>query len=262
MVDFLYKSSYGFDDLVEILRILRSPGGCPWDREQTHASNRRNFLEEAYEAAEAFDRDDPKLMCEELGDVLMQVLFNIRIEEEAGRFTLADVTDGVCKKLLFRHPHVFGSESAETSDDVMVRWEEQKRREKGFSTTADALDAVARSLPALWRAEKLQSKAAKAGFDFADVSGAMDKLREEQRELEEAVERGTNYAEELGDVLFAAVKVGRFLKVDGEEALHAACEKFVSRFAAMERLAAREGLSLDKLAPDALDALWRRAKTE
>ena len=262
MVDFLYKFSYGVDDLVEILRLLRSPEGCPWDREQTHASNRRNFLEEAYEAAEAFDRDDPKLMCEELGDVLMQVLFNIRIEEEAGRFTLADVTDGVCKKLIFRHPHVFGGESAETPDDVMVHWEEQKRREKGFSTTSDALRAVARSLPAIWRADKLQSKAAKAGFEFADISGAMDKLREEQRELEAAVASGTNYAEELGDVLFAAVKVGRFLNVDGEDALHATCEKFITRFAAMERLAEKEGVSLETLSPEALDKLWRRAKAQ
>ena len=183
MVNFERKETYSLQDLIEILRILRAPGGCPWDRAQTHLSDRRNFLEEAYEAAEAFDRDDPALMCEELGDMLMQVLFNIHIEEDAGRFTTDDVTDHICKKLIFRHPHVFGTAAADTSEEVLVNWEALKRQEKGQQTTADAMDAVARSLPALWRADKLQSKAAKAGFEFADISGALDKLDEETREL-------------------------------------------------------------------------------
>ena len=175
MVNFERKETYSLQDLIEILRILRAPGGCPWDRAQTHLSDRRNFLEEAYEAAEAFDRDDPALMCEELGDMLMQVLFNIHIEEDAGRFTTDDVTDHICKKLIFRHPHVFGTAAADTSEEVLVNWEALKRQEKGQQTTADAMDAVARSLPALWRADKLQSKAAKAGFEFADVSGALER---------------------------------------------------------------------------------------
>ena len=151
------KSRYTLEDLKEIITILRAPDGCPWDREQTHESNRRNFLEEAYEAAEAFDLDDPELMKEELGDVLMQVLFNIHMEEEAGRFTTDDVTDHVVRKLIFRHPHVFGTAAADTSEEVLVNWEALKRQEKGQQTTADAMDAVARSLPALWRADKLQS---------------------------------------------------------------------------------------------------------
>ena len=234
MVNFERKETYSLQDLIEILRILRAPGGCPWDRAQTHLSDRRNFLEEAYEAAEAFDRDDPALMCEELGDMLMQVLFNIHIEEDAGRFTTDDVTDHICKKLIFRHPHVFGTAAADTSEEVLVNWEALKRQEKGQQTTADAMDAVARSLPALWRADKLQSKAARAGFEFADVSGALDKLDEETRELREAVERGTNFSEELGDVLFAAVKAGRFLNVDPEDALNATCEKFIARFRRVE----------------------------
>ena len=154
MVNFERKETYSLQDLIEILRILRAPGGCPWDRAQTHLSDRRNFLEEAYEAAEAFDRDDPALMCEELGDMLMQVLFNIHIEEDAGRFTTDDVTDHICKKLIFRHPHVFGTAAADTSEEVLVNWEALKRQEKGQQTTADAMDAVARSLPALWRAER------------------------------------------------------------------------------------------------------------
>ena len=250
MVNFERKETYSLQDLIEILRILRAPGGCPWDRAQTHLSDRRNFLEEAYEAAEAFDRDDPALMCEELGDMLMQVLFNIHIEEDAGRFTTDDVTDHICKKLIFRHPHVFGTAAADTSEEVLVNWEALKRQEKGQQTTADAMDAVARSLPALWRADKLQSKAAKAGFEFADVSGALDKLDEEMRELREAVERGTNFSEELGDVLFAAVKAGRFLNVDPEDALNATCEKFIARFRRVEEACASRGAELSSLPLD------------
>ena len=260
MVNFERKETYSLQDLIEILRILRAPGGCPWDRAQTHLSDRRNFLEEAYEAAEAFDRDDPALMCEELGDMLMQVLFNIHIEEDAGRFTTDDVTDHICKKLIFRHPHVVGTAAADTSEEVLVNWEALKRQEKGQQTTADAMDAVARSLPALWRADKLQSKAAKAGFEFADVSGALDKLDEEMRELREAVERGTNFSEELGDVLFAAVKAGRFLNVDPEDALNATCEKFIARFRRVEEACASRGAELSSLPLDELTRLWNEAK--
>lgn len=260
MVNFERKETYSLQDLIEILRILRAPGGCPWDCAQTHLSDRRNFLEEAYEAAEAFDRDDPALMCEELGDMLMQVLFNIHIEEDAGRFTTDDVTDHICKKLIFRHPHVFGTAAADTSEEVLVNWEALKRQEKGQQTTADAMDAVARSLPALWRADKLQSKAAKAGFEFADVSGALDKLDEETRELREAVERGTNFSEELGDVLFAAVKVGRFCGVDPEAALTKTCEKFITRFRRVEEAVTARGQEMDEVPLDELTALWNAAK--
>ena len=260
MVNFERKETYSLQDLIEILRILRAPGGCPWDRAQTHLSDRRNFLEEAYEAAEAFDRDDPALMCEELGDMLMQVLFNIHIEEDAGRFTTDDVTDHICKKLIFRHPHVFGTAAADTSEEVLVNWEALKRQEKGQQTTADAMDAVARSLPALWRADKLQSKAAKAGFEFAGVSGALDKLDEEMRELREAAERGTNFSEELGDVLFAAVKAGRFLNVDPEDALNATCEKFIARFRRVEEACAARGAEMSSLTLDELTRLWNEAK--
>ena len=260
MVNFERKETYSLQDLIEILRILRAPGGCPWDRAQTHLSDRRNFLEEAYEAAEAFDRDDPALMCEELGDMLMQVLFNIHIEEDAGRFTTDDVTDHICKKLIFRHPHVFGTAAADTSEEVLVNWEALKRQEKGQQTTADAMDAVARSLPALWRADKLQSKAAKAGFEFADISGALDKLDEEMRELREAAERGTNFSEELGDVLFAAVKAGRFLNVDPEDALNATCEKFIARFRRVEEACAARGAEMSLLPLDELTRLWNEAK--
>ena len=260
MVNYPEKAVYTYEDLVRVLRILRAPDGCPWDRVQTHRSNRRNFLEEAYEAAEAFDLDDPELMKEELGDMLMQVLFNIHIEEDAGRFTTDDVTDHIVRKLIFRHPHIFGAAQAESSEEVLVSWDKLKRAEKGQRTTAEAMDSVARSLPALWRAEKLQSKAAKAGFEFAGVSGALDKLDEETQELRAAVEDGTNFEEELGDVLFAAVKVGRFCGVDPEEALGRTCEKFIARFRAVEQAVSARGEAMDALPPEELTALWNAAK--
>ena len=257
MVNFQCRSRYDFDDLQKILRILRSEDGCPWDRVQTHMSNRRNFLEEAYEAAEAFDRDDPRMMCEELGDMLMQVLFNIHMEEDAGRFSFSDVCDGICKKLIFRHPHVFGAANAETPEDVLVNWEELKKQEKGLSSASDELDHVAKSLPALWRAEKIQKKAAGAGFEFPDIEGAYAKLREETEELGEALCGKGDAAEELGDVLFAAVKVGRFLSLDSEEVLHAACEKFCGRFRLMEAMADKP---LRELPIEELSRLWDEAK--
>ena len=152
MINFTRKPRYGYEDLLEIIRLLRSPEGCPWDRVQTHQSIRRGMLEEAYEAAEAIDTDNAALLKEELGDVLMQVVFHAGIEADAGRFDMDDVCDGVVKKLLYRHPHVFGDGQAETADTVPASWEQLKRQEKGQKTTADALDAVARSLPGLWRA--------------------------------------------------------------------------------------------------------------
>ena len=214
MVHFPEKPAYGMDDLVALLRILRAPGGCPWDREQTHRSNRRNFLEEAYEAAEAFDRDDPVLICEELGDMLMQVLFNIHIEEDAGRFTTDDVTDHVVRKLLYRHPHVFGNVRVDGSGEVLANWEKLKRAEKGQRTAADALDAVARSLPGRWRADKLLRRAGFAGLDVPD--NAPDNVPDGLRDAVEA--------------LRAAAEAER----RAEEALQSACAAFAARFRALE----------------------------
>ncbi len=250
---------YHIDDLIQIMELLRAPGGCPWDRAQTHQSIRANMLEEAYEAADAIDSMDMDNLKEELGDVLLQVVFHARMAQEAGAFTFDDVVDGICKKLVYRHPHVFGTASAGDPEGALSAWDAQKRAEKGQRTTADAMDSVARALPALTRAAKLQGKAAKAGFDWRDISPAMDKLSEELEEFQAAVREDSNVEEELGDLLFAAVKAGRFAGVDGETALQKACEKFIRRFRAVERLA--EG-PLDGLDVPALEALWRRAKEE
>lgn len=260
MINFVRKPQYGYEDLLEIIRLLRSEDGCPWDKAQTHQSIRRGLLEEAYEAAEAIDNDDPVLLKEELGDVLMQVVFHADIESDAGRFTIDDVCDGVVKKLLFRHPHVFGSECEDSPESVPVSWDKLKRQEKGQKTVADSMDSVARSLPGLWRAEKLQNKAASAGFEWPDVQGALDKLEEEVGELRRAVEEGGDVPEELGDVLFAAVKVGRFCACDPEDAVNGTCEKFIRRFRAMENGAAAQGREVSQLSLEEMTALWNEAK--
>ena len=260
MVDFQYKDSYGVKDLEEIVRILRAPGGCPWDAEQTHQSIRRNFLEEAYEAVEAIDEGSPEHLEEELGDVLLQVVMHARMEQEAGRFDLDGVADGICKKLIYRHPHVFGDVAVSGTGEVLSNWEALKRKEKGQATNTDALEAVARALPALWRAEKVQKKARKAGFDWPDVSGALDKLSEELEELKTAAAEGTNVAEELGDMLFSAVNAARFLKVDPEDALNGATDKFIGRFRKVEAQAAAQGKAMEDMGLEELDALWERAK--
>ena len=257
MINFEEKTAYTVEDLRRIVHLLRAPGGCPWDGAQTHESIRRNFLEEAYEVAEAIDEKNPAHLKEELGDVLLQVLFHASIEEDAGRFTLDDVADGICKKLIFRHPHVFGGAVA-TPDS----WEELKRQEKGQTTYTATLQSVAKSLPGLWRAEKIQKKAAKVGFDWPDVSGALEKLREEAGELEEAVREDTNVAEELGDLLFAAVNVARFVKVDPEDALSVACDKFARRFRQVEASAAAQGKTLDEMTLAEMDRLWDEAKKQ
>ena len=260
MVDFQYKDCYGVEDLAEIVRILRAPGGCPWDAEQTHQSIRRNFLEEAYEAVEAIDEGSPEHLREELGDVLLQIVLHAQMEREAGRFDLNGVADGICKKLIYRHPHVFGDVQVSGTGEVLSNWEALKRKEKGQATNTDALEAVARSLPALWRAEKVQKKAKKAGFDWPDISGALDKLSEELGELRQAVEAGSGAEEELGDLLFSAVNAARFLGADPEEALQAATDKFIRRFRQVEALAAREGRRMEDMPLEELDRLWETAK--
>ena len=257
VLDFLCKESYDLRDFVALVSYLRSPNGCPWDQAQTHESIRRNFLEETYEACEAIDAGDLVHMREELGDVLMQVLFHTDIEREAGHFDIDDVADAACKKLVYRHPHVFRRDDPDTPD-----WDTMKQRERAQTTTAEAMDSVARSLPALWRCDKIQAKAAKTGFEWPDVHAALDKVDEETRELRAAVASGDTEAigDELGDLLFAAVKVARFAGIDPEQAAHAACEKFIRRFAAMETAAANDGTALEQCTLAQMLTLWQQAK--
>jgi len=260
MIDFIRKESYGLKDLENIVAILRGPGGCPWDAEQTHTSSRRDLLEESYEVVEAIDEGSSDHLKEELGDLLLQVFIHAEMEKEQGGFTVDDVADGICKKLIYRHPHVFGEVEVQNSAEVLVNWEALKRTEKSQDTYTDTLQAVAKSLPALWRAEKVQKKAKKAGFDWPDAAGALDKLSEELGELKEAIDQNTNVEEELGDLLFAAVNVARFVKADPEQTLTAATEKFISRFAKVEELARQQGRDMAQMPLSELDRLWEQVK--
>lgn len=262
MVDFKQKNSYDMQDLIDIMRILREPGGCPWDAEQTHESIKKNLIEETYEVIEAINKNDKVLLCEELGDLLMQVVFHAQMEKEVGAFEFNDVTDGVCKKLIERHPHVFGQVSISGVDDVLTNWDAIKRKTKGQKTTTQSMNSVPRELPALMRATKLQKKAADVGFDWSDASGALDKLEEEIAELRQAIanEDSVNMAEELGDVLFSAVNVSRFIKTDAEEALTAASDKFLARFTKVEALAQERNIDMKSSSLEELDLLWDEAK--
>lgn len=260
MVDFEFRDHYTFEDLLNIVEILRHPGGCPWDMEQTHESLRRCLMEETCEVLEAIDRKDDALLCEELGDVLLHVVFHASLSHDEGAFDMDAVADGICKKMIYRHPHVFGSETAESTEEVLVNWDAIKREEKGQETYTDTLESVARTLPALWRAEKIQKKAAKSGFTWPDISGAMDKLAEEQQELREAVAEQSNVREELGDVLFAAVAVARFAGIDPEEALNEASDKYISRFAHVEQTAAQQGREIADMTLEEMVQAWNKAK--
>ena len=260
MVNFQSKDFYRISDLRELIALLRSEEGCPWDREQTHQSIRRNFLEETWEACEAIDQNDPQLLREELGDVLTQVIFHARIEEEAGRFDLDDVADTTCKKLISRHPHIFGDTKLADTQAVLSNWDELKRQEKRHQTLAQSMEAVAKSLPATWRAEKIQEKARKVGFDWGSASEAIEKLEEELFELKEAIHMGRGVQEEMGDLLFCAVNVARLLGEDPEEALHLTSSKFTQRFAYMEQAAAERGQALEEMTLDEMEALYQEGK--
>ena len=261
-MDFQQKPKYGFEDLLQIMKMLRAPGGCPWDREQTHKSIRQNFIEETYEVIEAIDTEDKELLKEELGDVLLQVVFHSEMESEVGSFDINDVCDGICKKLIVRHPHIFADVKADTTDEVLSNWDKIKMQTKSQKTQSDAMDSVSKSLPSLMRSEKLQKKAAKVGFDWPDVSGALQKVEEETQELKKAIEDGDKKGmeEELGDLLFSVVNVSRFLKVDSEEALYHACDKFTNRFRMVEALAKERGIAMESAPLSLLDSLWDEVK--
>ena len=262
MVDFEGKPSYDVYDLQKLMEFLRGPSGCPWDREQTHKSIRRNLLEEAYEAAEAIDIDDTDSLVEELGDVLMQVVFHADIAKKAGRFDLDKIADATCRKLLRRHPHVFGDVRAENGSQSLVFWEDKKREEKLHESIGDEMRSIARSLPELWRAEKIQKKAARVGFDWPDYTGALEALQTELAELQDAIITGNGIEEELGDILFSAVNVARFFGFDAEQALGKASSKFVSRFERLERSAQSLGRRLEDMTLDQMEELYQQAKLE
>lgn len=260
--NFTFKDNYCFNDLIEIMQLLRSEDGCLWDREQDHQSIKHNFIEETYEVVEAINKADLDLLKEELGDVLLQVVFHSQIESEKGSFNINDVTDGICKKLIERHPHVFGDIIANNTETVLSNWDDIKRATKGQKTQSDSMISVPRELPALMRSEKVQQKAAKIGFDFDDINGTLDKLSEEIEELKSAINNNDkdNSFEELGDVLFSAVNVARFLDLHAEDALTSSTDKFINRFTVVENLAKERNIDMKSSSIKVLDNLWDEAK--
>ena len=261
-VDFEIKDNYDINDFLRLVTVLRSPGGCPWDRKQTHESIKKNFIEETYEVVEAINKADAEGLKEELGDVLLQVAMHSEMESEKGSFDFNDVVNDICKKLVVRHPHVFGDAAAQNSDEALQNWDQVKLKTKGMKKQGEAMIKVPREFPALMRAQKVQEKAAKAGFDWDDINGAVDKLHEEIDELETALAAGVgkDIEEEFGDVLFSCVNVSRFIGADSEEALTASTDKFIKRYLLVEKLAADEGLDMKTASIEELDKLWNKAK--
>ena len=261
-ISFSFKETYTFEDLVHIVKLLREPGGCPWDREQTHHSIRENFLEETYEVLEAIDNEDRALMQEELGDVLLQVVMHADIARDEKWFNINDVCNDICQKLIIRHPHVFGDVTVNSAGDVLKNWDDIKRQTKSQKNQSEAMAAIPATYPALMKAQKVQSKAKKAGFDWESAEGAFLKIQEESSELKEALESGDSLRveDELGDLLFSAVNVARFCHCDAETALEKATRKFMKRFMVTERLADEKGINMKSASLETLDSLWEEAK--
>lgn len=252
-----------FQDLLDIIETLRNPGGCPWDREQTHESLKSALLEECYEVIDAIENEDEDALIEELGDVLLQVVFHASIGKEDGYFDIMDVIGGISNKMINRHPHVFGNEEANTSEQVLVNWDEIKKEEKGIKTLTEEMQNIAKSLPATTRAYKVQKKAQKVGFDWDDVNCAMDKVKEELNEIKEVYncEDKSIIEGEVGDLLFACINVARFLEVDGELALDKTIKKFIKRFSYIENEAIKNNKNLKDMTLEDMDKLWEEAKT-
>ena len=264
-MDFQQKECYTIGDLEHIIALLRAPGGCPWDIEQTHQSVRANLIEETYEAVEAIDTNNMELLKEELGDVLIQVLFHAQMEAKQGTFTFADVVDGVAKKLIVRHPHVFGNVQVTDSAQVLSNWDEIKKKTKSQTTQTEVLESVSVALPALMRSYKVQKKAAKVGVDVSDANAALDQIIARAQELKQTLskQQDSNLLEhQVGDLLFSAVNVARKCEVEPEYSLTNACNRFIIYFAAVEKYTQEKQLCWSDLTPQELNSIWQRLTTE
>lgn len=258
--DYEARTRHGFDDVMRIIRRLRAPNGCPWDREQTHVSLKNALLEESYELIDAIDEDDDHHICEEMGDVLLQFALHAAIAEEQSAFTARDACTDLVEKLIYRHPHVFGSIRVSGSDEVLKNWDALKMAQRKQTTQTEVLKSVPKSFPALLRSRKVQKKAADVGFDWKSANDAYYKIAEETEELRQAMEQKSNIEEELGDLLFAVVNVARLLKLEPEFLLMQATDKFINRFEQMEQLALMQGHVLNELSFLEQDKLWDEAK--
>lgn len=259
MVHFMNNN---FDEFMKIIRKLRSEEGCPWDREQTHESLKTCLIEECYEVVEAIDNKDSENLCEELGDILLQVALHSAIAEESNEFNIEDVITEVSKKMIRRHPHVFGDVVVADSEGVINNWEEIKKSEKRASNAADEVISVPKAFPANIRAEKVQKKAAKTGMDFDGYLQALEKVQEELAELTQAYENGDNSKifEEFGDAMFSMINLSRFLQLNAENSLTNATNKFINRFVDVVALAESRGQNLCELSHEEQDILWREVK--
>lgn len=251
-----------FDRLVRIMETLRSEKGCPWDRVQTHDTLKRYLIEETYELIEAIEQKDIKAIKEELGDLLLQIVFHSQIEKEKGNFDINDVIETIIQKMIGRHPHVFGSLEFKTPEEVLAQWDDRKKEEGKLHESI--LEGIPKSLPALLRAYKIQSRVAKVGFDWESVDGVIDKIKEEIKEVEEAIKSGekNKIEEEVGDLLFSIVNLARFLKIDPEAALRSTNRKFEERFKKLEKIAKERGKQLKDMSLSEMDTLWEDIKNE
>lgn len=256
----LTRERHDFFDLTQVMEKLRSADGCPWDKEQTHETLRPYLLEEAYEAVSAIDEGDMDHVADELGDVLLQVVFHAQIAMQHGEFDIRDVTTAICRKMISRHAHIFGHVKCDTAEEVLVSWDKQKRQERGLTSQAAVMADVPKHLPALMRAQKVQQKAKQVGFDWDDPKEALKKVLEEAQEVREELDKGTDPGEELGDLLFAAVNVVRLCKKQPELLLIAAVDKFIKRFERMEKAIVAEGKALEHLTLSEMDVYWEKEK--
>ncbi len=255
------KEKYTIDDLIAIMKRLREPDGCPWDRVQTHQSIKKSLIEETYEAIDALDFGDDKAFANELGDVLLQVVFHSELADERGAFDFSDVVGEICTKLITRHTHVFGKDRAGDEAEALSNWEKNKKKEKQLDTYTGVLKDVPKYLPALMRAEKIQKKARGFGFDWDNIDDVYGKVYEELDEIK-AAKTDEEIREEYGDLLFSVVNLGRFLGTDPETALSMASNKFISRFEKLEKIAVEQGKDIGKMSISELDELWNCVKSQ
>lgn len=260
----MFKDTYSFEELVEIMKLLRSEKGCPWDREQTYKSLKKYLIEETYEVLEAIDLEDSDKVAEELGDLLLQIIFISQIGKEEGKFDINTVVTGISRKMIQRHTHVFGNDTAKTAQDVVDKWEQNKKKEKGFKTQTGVLKDIPSNLPALMRSYKVQQKAAQVGFDWDNIEDVFSKIEEEVSELKSVYNTSDKekIEEEMGDALFSIVNLARFLNIQPELALTGTIKKFIRRFEHVENESIKQNRKLKDMTLVEMDKLWDEAKSK
>ncbi len=261
-MEFQFKDYYRVNDLVKIVKLLRSPEGCPWDKVQTHETIRQDFIEEVYEAVEAIDENDTEHLKEELGDVLLQVVFHSVLETEKGNFNLDDVANDVCQKMILRHPHVFGNVTADTPEEVLKNWDAIKMKSKSQTAASETMKSVSRALPSLMRSEKLHKKAERGGLCPDSPEEMLEDITLQLSQLKESIagQQTEMYERQLGDLLFAVTGLSRVLNINSEQSLYCACDRFVERFEKMEENAKQSGIDIQKSTPEQVKELWKKEK--